>query len=157
MKKYELVEDMFLELNYSWYNETLHRIRALRDIPGTSVKAGDIGGWVLSEENLSQEGKCWIYGNAMVLCNAIVSDDARVENNARIDEDAHVYGEAVVSDHARIYGQALIHDNAHIFDWAKVGDQFEVCGNAIVFGYAVLESKRGKAKMDGWAEVFHSN
>ena len=45
---------------YSW----LHRIRALRDVR-EDVRAGDLGGFVQSEENLSQEGSCWIYDNAL--------------------------------------------------------------------------------------------
>ena len=42
----------------------LHRIRALTNF-GT-VKAGDLGGWIEKEENLSQDGNCWVYGDAIV-------------------------------------------------------------------------------------------
>ena len=51
--------------------KTLHRIRALRDFG--SVRAGDLGGWVESEENLSHEGDCWVYGHAQVHGDAQVS------------------------------------------------------------------------------------
>ena len=47
----------------------LHRIRALQDIrPG--VRAGDLGGFVESEHNLSFEpgDNAWIYDNA-ICCN----------------------------------------------------------------------------------------
>ena len=56
------------------YNSiTLHRIQALVDF--FEVKAGDLGGWIEKEENLSQEGDCWIYGDAMVFGdNEIVED-----------------------------------------------------------------------------------
>jgi hypothetical protein len=50
--------------------ENLYRVVALKDFG--NVKAGDIGGWVESEHNLSQEGDCWVYGDAYVC------DDAQV-------------------------------------------------------------------------------
>jgi hypothetical protein len=43
----------------------LQQIRALIDIPNR-CKAGDIGGWIEKEANLSHEGNCWVYGNACV-------------------------------------------------------------------------------------------
>ena len=36
----------------------LTQIRALRDFG--AVKAGDLGGWIESEKNLSQGGDCWV-------------------------------------------------------------------------------------------------
>ena len=43
-------------------NITVRRIRAT--IAFGVVKAGDLGGWIEKEENLSQEGDAWVYGNA---------------------------------------------------------------------------------------------
>lgn len=37
---------------------TLYRIRALKDFAG--VRAGELGGYVEQEHNLSQYGNCWI-------------------------------------------------------------------------------------------------
>ena len=53
--KYELTNES-LDIG----TKTLFRIRALEDF--SSVKAGDLGGWVESESNLSQEGTCWVFG-----------------------------------------------------------------------------------------------
>lgn len=78
--KYELTD----ETNGSG----LRRIRALRDIPRCGVKEGDLGGWVESEGNLTQEGDCW------------VSDDAQVFGNARVCDAAQVCGDARVFDAA---------------------------------------------------------
>ena len=55
----------------------LHQIKALRDI-GDFVKAGDLGGWIEKEANLSQEEDCWVFGNAEVSGNAQVSGYAQV-------------------------------------------------------------------------------
>jgi len=55
MNKYKLLER---EAN------GLCRIKALRDFG--DVKKGDIGGYVEKENNLSQLGNAWVYGNARV-------------------------------------------------------------------------------------------
>ena len=59
---------------------TLYRIQALRDF--SNVKKGDLGGWVETEDNLSQDGDAWVSGNARVYENACVSGNARVSGNA---------------------------------------------------------------------------
>ena len=52
-KKYELTEEVM-----EYEGVILHRIKALKDFG--DVKKGDLGGWIKSEENLSQEGLCWV-------------------------------------------------------------------------------------------------
>jgi hypothetical protein len=42
----------------------LRRIRALRAIPQGNVMAGDLGGWIAGEANLSHVGECWVSGDA---------------------------------------------------------------------------------------------
>ena len=59
--KYELTDNV-----KTVADRTLHQIRALRDIPRHAVKAGDLGGWIETENNLSHDGDCWISGNASV-------------------------------------------------------------------------------------------
>ena len=98
MKKYELT-DKTLEIN----GRMLYQIKALKDFD--DVKVGDLGGWIESEQNLSQEGDCWVSDNARV------SGDARVSDNARVSGDARVYGNAWVSDDARVYGNARVTDD----------------------------------------------
>ncbi len=75
MKKYE-----FTGKTKNSAGVILHQIRALIDF-GT-VEAGDLGGWVESENNLSQEGDAWVYDNARV------HGDARVYGNAQVRGDA---------------------------------------------------------------------
>ena len=78
---------------------TLHRIQAVRDF--WCIKAGERGGYVESEANLSQEGDCWIYGNAKVCGNALVYDNAEVFGNA------WVFGSAVVYRMDKICGDSV--------------------------------------------------
>lgn len=53
----------------------VHRIKAVKDF--SDVKKGDLGGWVESEENLSQEGNCWLYDDAVAFRGARVYGDNR--------------------------------------------------------------------------------
>ena len=82
--KYELTDETHP------YRSTLHRIRALRDIPETGVKSGDLGGWVESESNLDQTGTARVSDTAWVSGNATVSDTATVSGGARVSGARHV-------------------------------------------------------------------
>ena len=62
-KKYELTEET-IETNEGI---TLYRIKALKDF--NYVYKGDLGGFIESEENLSQEGNCWVYDDSIVFGN----------------------------------------------------------------------------------------
>lgn len=72
MNKYEMLYDDKIEIG----SHTLYRIRALKNF-GT-VKAGDIGGYIEKEENLSHEGTCWVCDNAYVCDNACVYGNAKI-------------------------------------------------------------------------------
>ena len=69
IKKYELTNEELKVIDddispYGMYSTIVYRIRALKDFG--DVKAGDLGGYVNSEENLSHEGNCWIYDDAKI-------------------------------------------------------------------------------------------
>ena len=71
-KKYRLLKNDTITVD----GKTLYRIEALRDF--ADVKKGDKGGYIESEDNLSQYGNCWAYDNARVYGNARVYDNVRV-------------------------------------------------------------------------------
>lgn len=74
MKKYELTEETRIEKGV-----TLHRIRAVKDftlVDGTTVHAGDLGGWIEKETNLSHDSSAWVSGEAWVSGQARVFDQA---------------------------------------------------------------------------------
>lgn len=143
MKKYELTTETL-----QFAGHTLHQIKALRDFG--SVKAGELGGWIENEKNLSQDDNAWIYGEAMVFDNAIVSGYAKVYgkaivySNARVSDCAEVYDDAEVSDNALVCDNAKIFDYAKIFGYAKVSGFAEVYGNVRIYGNATI---RGDAKV----------
>ena len=107
MDKYRLTDETIEHCG-----ATLYRIEALRDFG--DVTAGDKGGFVQSEFNLSQEGDCWVYDEAKVWGEAVVCDEAEVCDEARVCGEAMVYGEAKVSNKAMVCGEAGIGCNAVI-------------------------------------------
>lgn len=120
---------------------TVYRIRAIKDIPVAEdhvIKAGTLGGFVESESNLSQQGKCWIYDEAVVYAGAMVSgnanvrDYAQVSGNARICKNAHVYGQAVIAGNVTVRGHAWINGDAFIT--ATNNDQLVIEGNCYING-----------------------
>ncbi|EPU42999.1 hypothetical protein SAG0176_01900 [Streptococcus agalactiae LDS 623] len=82
MKKYELLKDDTIEVA----GKTLFRIRALKDFG--SVEKGDIGGYVESEENLSNFGNAWVEDNARISGNVRISENAWISGNVWITGDA---------------------------------------------------------------------
>ena len=64
-KKYEFTGNVKV-----LYGRTLHQIRATAAFG--LIKAGEIGGWIEKEENLSHEGNAWVWGNAEVCGDAEV-------------------------------------------------------------------------------------
>jgi hypothetical protein len=92
-----------VDLKYRLTDETitvvgkvLHRIEALRDLPGIDVKQGDKGGFVESDRNLCHMGNAWVGGNGRVFENARVLGRARVLGDAQVSGDARVGGNALV-------------------------------------------------------------
>jgi hypothetical protein len=85
--KYKLTEETKELLGH-----TLHRIVCVTAF--SSVSVGDIGGWVESENNLSQDGNAWVYGDARVYGDACVCGNAKVYGDAEVYGDARVYGNA---------------------------------------------------------------
>ena len=161
-KKYEIVKSDSIV----FYGRTLYRIRALRDfitVNGGIVLKNELGGYVESESNLSQEGTCWIFDNAKVFDDAKVLDDAFVcntaevfenaviRNNARVDDDARISGKAKVYGSSHISNNAKIHGNAEVMDFAEVFDNAVIYENAKIFGDSIVF---GNAKVHGDSSIF---
>ncbi len=166
--KYELTDER-VKLN----GKTLYRIKALKSFG--KVRAGDLGGYIQSEKNLSHEGNAWVYDTAQVSGNAKVYGDAQVYGNAKVYGNAQVYdkaavggkarvygsaqvrngaevgGHATVLDNAEVYGEAEVSDRAEVYDRAKVFDDASVHGDADVYGDAQVS---GGAMVYGHAEVY---
>ena len=148
-RKYKLTD----ETKRLW-DITLYRIEALRDF--SNVKAGDKGGWIESEENLSQEDTCWVYDDAEVFDTAEVYGraqvygDARVYKNSAVHEDAQVYGGGQIDENAQAYGHAQIGENAHVYGNAQLCGDARVHGSVEVSGNAIVGSDRDYIVFKNW-------
>lgn len=87
--KYKLTDEKI-----KYWGRTLYRIQSLKDFG--DVKVSDLGGWIESERNLSQEGNCWVY------------DEAKVFDNAEVFGGAKIFGKAEVYYNARVFDDAEI-------------------------------------------------
>lgn len=87
----------------------LHRIQAVRDFD--AVQKGDLGGWVESEENLSHDGNCWVFG------------DGRVFGNGKIFDNGRVFGDGEVFGNARIGVNAYISSPRSYFVQGPIGSR----------------------------------
>ena len=119
MKKFEMTSESIVHIG-----RTLYRIKALIDFG--NVKAGELGGYIEKEDNLSHLSNAWVSGDARV------SGDAKVYGNACVSGNAWVYG------NAEVYGDALVYENAWVSGDAKVYENAEVFGNARVYGDAEI-------------------
>lgn len=93
MNKYELTTNTKIVLG-----RKLFQIRALASFG--NVKAGKLGGYIESENNLTQNGNAWVRDDACVC------DDACVSGNAQVYGNAYVCGNACVCGNARVSGNS---------------------------------------------------
>ena len=156
MKKYEITEKTKVA-----YGVKLHQIRALVDIlddcGSVWVHKGDVGGWIEKEENLSQNGRCWVReDNSYVMGNAFVCDDAHILASSVIRDNAQISGKAIVAL-STISDEAKVYDNARV-NSCTAGGTSQIYGNAVaakvkigirarIFGDAVIYTP-GQMPMD---------
>lgn len=147
MKKYKLTDETTIALGV-----TLYRIAALIDF--ADVKKGDKGGFVKSEENLSQNGDCWVYGDAKVFDRAKVFEDAKVCGNTKVFGDAVVFGDADIYGDAEISGQSdyIVFKNwwssGRYFTWTRSNNKWKV-GDFYGTGEELIRKAYADSKMSG--------
>lgn len=114
---------------------TLWQIIALRDF--ADVKAGAAGGWIESEQALSQTGDCWIYDeNSVVFAGACIKENARLTQPCTVSHQAIVAGNAwldaaVVTHHSRISDNVTIQNSrvrgeCHLFGDARILNECDI-------------------------------
>ena len=118
MKKFKLTSEFIVDIS----GVKLFRIKAL--IEFGNVKAGDLGGYIEKEENLSHMGDAWVSDDARI------SGNAQVFGNAQVSGDAQVFGDARVSgdkDYAYAHGLGSCNRTTTFFR-LKDGDVGVRCG-----------------------------
>ena len=122
MKKYEITNE-----SINFRGVKLFRIRALQDF--RDVKAGDLGGYIEKEDNLSQYDYCWVY------------DNAKVFGDAWIYGDAEVYGNAMVYDYARVSGNAYVHGDIWLYNSTDINGNADVYKDTHVLQIGAIGSR----------------
>ena len=120
MKKYEFTGET-KTVSFLFEDVTLHRIQAITSF--ASVVAGELGGWIEKEENLSHEGKAWVWENAAVYGDAVVSGNAWVSENAVVRENAEVSGNAMVRKNAVVSENAEVFSVRHVLVIGPIGSR----------------------------------
>ena len=146
--KYEILMDE--ENTIEFEGRVLHRIRALKNF--NDVKTGDIGGFIQTEYNLSQEGNCWIYDNAMCMDNAKCTDDSkmfdrscmcgnsRMYDNSEMYDNSRMYNNAMMRDNSKMYNNAMMCDNSKMYNNSKMCDNSSLYGNAKISDNTILKN-----------------
>ena len=126
----------YMLTNYTkeYDGQTLYRIRALKDFG--NVKAGELGGYVAGEHNLSQYGNSWIQTDSKVFNLAYVGDNAIVRKsimygNAKAIENCRVI-------HTTMYGDSIIKGFA-ISNNSYIYHKSVICGESRVSGHLAFE------------------
>ena len=99
------------EETIQWQGRTLHRIEATRD--SYWANAGDLGGFVESEDNLTNES--WVADEAKVWGGARLWHYSTAYGSAQIFDDCNLLEGVVVSGEARVHGaNTFVTAAAHI-------------------------------------------
>lgn len=158
-RKYCLTENTIEHNGY-----ILYQIKALRDIPSISVQAGDLGGYIASEKNLSQEGDCWLFPDPLEDIFPYVYENAQVSGNAKIVRNVEISGNAHILDNARVIGirgyqglfisdNVIVRGNAEVFGYIMLSDNVEIFENAYVASDDRYMDISDKAQVYGNAKI----
>lgn len=179
-RKYELTKE-----TKTYFGQTVYRIKSLRtfiDKGGNIVNAGDLGGFVRSELNLSHEGRCWVRDDAVVTDYAVVdknallmkdclaygtaniSDNSVITDNSIIGEESKVFGNSIIRGDCRIHGNVQIKDS-YLNGSISISDFAEISNSTITDGIIVIENNanienssiRGLANIGGDAKIYNVN
>lgn len=117
-KKYKITD--IPHPQYPW----LHRIRSLVMV-NEHVPVGTLGGYVQRVGNLSQEGGCWIYDNAICCEDAVVEKDAGLFDGAMARASALVTGDSCLYDRAVAEGHCCIRSG-------EIKEDARIAGDAVI-------------------------
>lgn len=179
-RKYELTKE-----TKTYFGQTVYRIKSLRtfiDKEGNIVNAGDLGGFVRSELNLSHEGRCWVRDDAVVADyavvdkNALLMKDCLVHNTANISDNSVITDTSIIGGGAKVFGNNTIRGNCSIdgnvqiedsylngriiiSDFAEISNSTIIGSNIVIQNDANIENSliRGLAYIRGDAKVYNVN
>ena len=146
-RKYELTD-----ITMRYEGRTLYRIRALKDF--ADVKKGKLGGWVQTEDNLSQKGNCWIYNNAKCMDNArmydnsIMFDRSEMHDNTIMYDYSRMYGNSAMYGYSRMLDYTTMYGNSEMHDYSKMCDNSEMHEGSKMYNNSII-SEHGEMWKNG--------
>lgn len=148
-KKYRILKDDFIkahkfkscissEEESSVVEIKLYRIQALKTFTKSGgynpiIHVGELGGYVETEDNLSQEGNCWIFGDAKVKDGGKVIDDAIIFDKVMVSNNSVIRGNSVVRDRCFVTHRSDIFDSTLVGD-VTVSDQSSIHSGSFLYG-----------------------
>lgn len=141
-KKYELTDNTIV-----YKGVVLHQIRSLQNFG--NVKAGELGGFIESEDNLSHTGTCWVYNSAKVygkiklMGTSIVSDEAIVTgivsvkeciitDNSMFNASGSITGRLVMSDDSYLSGNIYLTGQLTMADSSSIRGSIDCSGRITI-------------------------
>ena len=146
-RKYELTD-----ITMRYEGRTLYRIRALKDF--ADVKKGKLGGWVQTEDNLSQKGNCWIYNNAKCMDNARMYDNSTMFDRSEMHDNTIMYdysrmhGNSAMYDYSRMLDYTTMYGNSEMHDYSKMCDNSEMHEGSKMYNNSII-SEHGEMWKNG--------
>lgn len=147
--KYELTD----ETTKTPEGKTLYRIKALKDFG--DVKAGQLGGFVESMNNLDQTTEAWISNEAKVWGNSLVTNNSQISHQAEVFGDCKIVN-STIGGLSIIFGKSVI-EHSTILDAAEVSnsavykciinDQSLIDHSTIKHSYITGHSNIGKSEI----------
>jgi carbonic anhydrase/acetyltransferase-like protein (isoleucine patch superfamily) len=159
--KYKLVRAGRRAIHRSDKSARFYRLQATRDIPEHGVKAGDFGGYVTNKNILSQDGSCWIEGQAQAIGRVSIEDNVYLADKAvvhaadqgwngypvfiNLSDDVKITGNATVyaklskSDSDYYDNEKNISGSVHIFDEAYINTVSTIKDDVKIYGSAVID------------------
>lgn len=129
----------------------LYRVVALRAFG--NVEAGQRGGYIESEDNLSHQGNCWVAGkHTMVRQQARLNDDALACDYVDISGNAQLYDQALACGHADITGDVKMYDETTADGYCRLFGHFEMRDRSHAGGRSIgcqLASMRDRTRIYG--------
>lgn len=144
--KYKLTDNTLEITNSKGDITILHQIEALKDFK--YVHKGELGGYIESESNLSQEGNCWVGYGVKVLENSVITDNVFVKGHSEI-YNSRLWDNAIVSNCLLVKNSSIL-DNAIVIDVARVEDS-TIAANADIRG---MESSVVNSVLKGKCKIF---
>lgn len=137
MKKYEMTTD-FKKMACG---TKVYRIRALKNIEKHDVVAGQFGGFIEEEYNLSQavSDTSWVDDEAVVMGHTELEGSVLIQHNAVVEGDSKLFGHVIVTGKSNLVDTFLIGEeiqiteNSRLSDVQLKGDRIHISGNANLY------------------------